>query len=383
MTAASSAPVVEALAASAVDLSRVRVVCDWIQYRDNFREVADLPAGARAGHGGPVPTATPWTGPRAASLRRKPPSRWRSTCAAAATPTSSRWSAALLQRARGSGELHPGAARALGAGQAELHLAFQRAVLAGPVAVGAGDRPRLRAGPAGRRKRRAQPRRRARADPRAVHRPGTTWHRQERAAGRALRRRARRRQRQPGADLAGRVRRARSRAHGRDYYRRLHYLMCDYSQHVLGPGEGGRRPSRRARQRARRSTPRTRLSALGFLRGKVFLVYISNVYDNLPTDEVAQLGGRTYQVETRAYLPGDGASGSRGSVSATSERAPDLIRQAAAAGPGAALPRPRPQHFSDAGRRSTFWRDVWAALGWRNATSPLDRARPVPGQRPR
>jgi hypothetical protein len=34
--------------------------------------------------------------------------------------------------------------------------------------------------------------------------------------------------------------------------------------------------------------PRT---ALSFLRYKIFLVYISNVYDNLPTDEVAQLGG--------------------------------------------------------------------------------------------
>ena len=35
-------PVVEALCASTIDLSRVRVVCDWIQYRSSFREVAEI-----------------------------------------------------------------------------------------------------------------------------------------------------------------------------------------------------------------------------------------------------------------------------------------------------------------------------------------------------
>ena len=34
------------------------------------------------------------------------------------------------------------------------------------------------------------------------------------------------------------------------------------------------------------------LLTLGFLRGKAFSVYISNVYDNLPTDELATIGGR-------------------------------------------------------------------------------------------
>ena len=46
---------------------------------------------------------------------------------------------------------------------------------------------------------------------------------------------------------------------------------------------------------------------LGFLAGKAFLVYISNVYDNLPTDELACIHGRTYQVETQAFLTEDDA----------------------------------------------------------------------------
>ena len=44
-------------------------------------------------------------------------------------------------------------------------------------------------------------------------------------------------------------------------------------------------------------------TALGFLRYKAFLVYISNVYDNLPTDEIVRLGGRSYLVEPGPTCP--------------------------------------------------------------------------------
>src|SRR5580693_3711100 len=96
------------------------------------------------------------------------------------------------------------------------------------------------------------------------------------------------------------------RRHGRDYYRRLRYLMGDYSPHVL----------ERARQAVAHHAERisalvvdaTRPSiTLGFLAGKAFLVYISNVYDNLPTDELACIHGRTYQVQTQAFLTDDDA----------------------------------------------------------------------------
>ena len=50
-------PVIDTLCASTVDLSRLTVVCDWIQYRANFRDVAELrpvlasrvPSGAEVG----------------------------------------------------------------------------------------------------------------------------------------------------------------------------------------------------------------------------------------------------------------------------------------------------------------------------------------------
>ncbi len=92
------------------------------------------------------------------------------------------------------------------------------------------------------------------------------------------------------------------RENHRDYYSRLHYLMADYSPHVL----------ERARENvnehsSRCSTlvmdARVPTQTLGFLRSKAFLVYISNVYDNLPTDEVVRIGGHLYMVEVRAYVP--------------------------------------------------------------------------------
>ena len=96
------------------------------------------------------------------------------------------------------------------------------------------------------------------------------------------------------------------RRHGRDYYRRLHYLMGDYSAHVLD----------RAREAVAHHGDHvsglvleaTRLSgSVGFLSGKTFLVYISNVYDNLPSDEMAVILGRIYLVQVRSFIGGAAA----------------------------------------------------------------------------
>ena len=89
------------------------------------------------------------------------------------------------------------------------------------------------------------------------------------------------------------------REHNRDYYRRLHYLMGDYSPHVLA----------RARENVKEHADHTSSlvmdarvpsETLGFLRGKAFLIYISNTYDNLPTDEIVRIGGHLSIVSTSA-----------------------------------------------------------------------------------
>ena len=158
--------------------------------------------------------------------------------------------------------------------------------------------------------------------------------------------------------------------HGREYYRRLHYLMGDYSPHVL----------ERARQAVAHHGDRVNglvldatrpLLTLGFLRGKAFCVYISNVYDNLPTDELASIGGRPYLVEVRAYL-GDEDVGriaanhgvQDGALAGLTERllrlGPDLLAEAA------------PETFADADRVVALWHDIWLALRLQERYVPLE-----------
>jgi len=102
---------------------------------------------------------------------------------------------------------------------------------------------------------------------------------------------------------------------GGAYYRRLHYLMGDYSPHVL------------ERARANVSSHAEHVSSLvldaraltqtlRFLSYKAFLIYISNVYDNLPTDEIVRLGGHLFAAERQ---PGEDEGADRGDALARDE----------------------------------------------------------------
>jgi hypothetical protein len=160
------------------------------------------------------------------------------------------------------------------------------------------------------------------------------------------------------------------RGHGRDYYRRLHYLMGDYSAHVLD----------RARQSVAHHGDRVNglvldatrpLLTLGFLRGKAFCVYISNVYDNLPTDEVASLGGRPYLVEVRAYLRDDEAADIAGRHHLADRELAPLVERLLRLGPDL-LAEAAPDMFAEPGHAVTLWRDVWAALRLQERYVPLE-----------
>ena len=49
------------------------------------------------------------------------------------------------------------------------------------------------------------------------------------------------------------------------------------------------------------------LKTLSFLRHKILHVHSTNVYDNLPDEEVLRRDGRLYFVQVRAYIPMRGA----------------------------------------------------------------------------
>ena len=158
-------------------------------------------------------------------------------------------------------------------------------------------------------------------------------------------------------------------ARGRGYYRRLHYLMCDYSPYVLDLARETVAPH--ASHVSSMSLDATRpTTSLGFLRGKAFLLYISNVYDNLPTDEVAQLGGRSYDVHTRAYFPPEAAADLAASVSARPGDLPRLVQKLLRLGP-ALLADAAPGHVSDTDAAVRFWRRAWSALRLEERYLPL------------
>src|SRR5580692_1129828 len=160
------------------------------------------------------------------------------------------------------------------------------------------------------------------------------------------------------------------RRHGREYYHRLRYLMGDYSPHVLD----------RARQAVAHHAERvsalvveaTRPSVtLGFLAGKAFLAYISNVYDNLPTDELACLHGRTYQVQTQAFLSDEDAGLIAGRFGTGRDGLPPLIDRLLRIGPEL-LSESAPGQFPDPSQAVGFWRAVWDALRLRERYVPLE-----------
>ena len=160
------------------------------------------------------------------------------------------------------------------------------------------------------------------------------------------------------------------RRHGRDYYRRLHYLIGDFSAHVLD----------RARQAVAHHGDHvsglvleaTRLSgSVGFLAGKAFLVYISNVYDNLPSDEVAVIRGRVCLVQVRSFVTTEAADAIAGQFGLTRAEVASLTERLLRIGPEL-LSESLPDKFGDTGQAVQFWQAVWAALRQAERYVPLE-----------
>jgi hypothetical protein len=160
------------------------------------------------------------------------------------------------------------------------------------------------------------------------------------------------------------------RERGSDYYRRLHYLMGDYSPHVLGLARANvREHAERVSGLVLDATRPT--ETLGFLRYKAFLVYISNVYDNLPTDEIVRLGGHLFQVDVRAYLPREDAEQIASEIGITPDSLPDLVARLLKLGPEL-LAEAAPGRFEDALAAVRFWQVVWEALRLEERYLPLE-----------
>jgi hypothetical protein len=116
----------------------------------------------------------------------------------------------------------------------------------------------------------------------------------------------------------------------------------------------------------------TRLSgSVGFLAGKAFLVYISNVYDNLPSDEVAAIRGRTYLVQTRSYLAGPAADAIATRFELKRTDIAQLTERLLRIGPEL-LAESQPDKFPDTGQAVLFWQAVWESLRQAERYVPLE-----------
>ncbi|MFC5995851.1 SAM-dependent methyltransferase [Pseudonocardia hispaniensis] len=159
------------------------------------------------------------------------------------------------------------------------------------------------------------------------------------------------------------------RAHGRDYYRRLHYLMCDYSPHVLELARASV-ADHAAHVSSFVLDAMHPMTTLGFLRFKAFLVYISNVYDNLPTDEIATIGHREHLVQVRAYLPADRAEQIARCAGTEPSGLGRLVTRLLKLGP-VLLAEAAPEHFADVEAAVAFWRACWQAVRLAERYVPL------------
>jgi hypothetical protein len=345
-------PLVEAICRSDADLATTRVVCDWIQYRANFRDIAMVRAVLATFGSGPEDTVDGHE--LAVDLRR---------CALPGTDVAAEITAALLDTNPDRVWLEPwvpGSASCVW----RFNALYWQALADWEKVTGRAYEQTLPGGE---------------SDARNTGAARDTildlfkiW--DELASRRAL----------PeqlyvlelGVGNGGQARTwldefvELDTRHGRDYYRRLHYLMGDYSPHVL----------ERARAAVRGHDDHvsglvleaTRLTgSVGFLAGKAFLVYISNVYDNLPSDEVAAIRGRVYLVQARSFLPGAAADEIAARFGLRRAELAQLTERLLRIGPEL-LAESLPDRFGDTGQAVLFWQMVWNALRQAERYVPLE-----------
>jgi hypothetical protein len=155
---------------------------------------------------------------------------------------------------------------------------------------------------------------------------------------------------------------------GTSYYPRLRFLLGDYSLPTLD-----RAMAAVAAHRDLVSVipldALNPLKTLSFLRYKILYVHLTNVYDNLPHDEVVRRDGRLYLVETLGYLPRDAAARVAAIAGCPVGDLPPTIEQ---------LLRVGPEALGDRARGVEFWRAAWDGLRLEERLIGLEDVSQVP-----
>jgi hypothetical protein len=155
---------------------------------------------------------------------------------------------------------------------------------------------------------------------------------------------------------------------GTGYYPRLRFLLGDYSLPTLD-----RALAAVARHRDAVSVlamdALNPFRTLSFLRYKVLSIHLTNVYDNLPHDELVRRDGRIYLVEARAYLPPEGARRVADDFDLAVPDLPRLVSRLLEVGP---------EVIGERSRGVAFWRAVWDAVRLEERLVGLDDLSQVP-----
>lgn len=155
---------------------------------------------------------------------------------------------------------------------------------------------------------------------------------------------------------------------GTGYYPRLRFLLGDYSMPTLDRALAGV-----ARHRETVSVipmdALNPLKTLSFLRYKVLYVHLTNVYDNLPHDELVRRDGRLYLLEARAWVSREAAA----RLAAALGVGPDEVASSAAR-----LLQAGPDALGDRARGVAFWQALWDALRLEERLARLDDLAQVP-----
>ena len=144
------------------------------------------------------------------------------------------------------------------------------------------------------------------------------------------------------------------RERGTQYYPRIRFLLADYSISILDTAQ----PTLRNHRELASFLAIDALDpfkSLSFLRYKVLYIHLTNVYDNLPTDEIVIRDGKPYLVEVRAYVSSVAAA----RLSEKFAVAPDEFGRTVSR-----LVDVGPQHLglSTPEQNVAFWQAVWDAV---------------------
>jgi hypothetical protein len=139
---------------------------------------------------------------------------------------------------------------------------------------------------------------------------------------------------------------------GTGYYPRIRFLLCDYSMVTLERAMDGLGPHRHLGV-PREVDAKDPFHALGELRYKVLYIHLTNVYDNLPTDDAVLRDGRFYFVEVRPYLSTCARDALASRFGVAPEDFPATIDRLIETGPGL---------FDDHASSMAFWMELWGAI---------------------